>query len=53
MSLMTQKIDQTFKNSIKKESIIYFQWFRSYKFFFGLRLETPLFCEKDVIGQER
>jgi hypothetical protein len=30
---MARKIGQTFTNSIKKKTLIYFQWFRSYTFF--------------------
>jgi hypothetical protein len=31
-SLMAEKIGQVFRNSTKKKSIIYFPWFKSYKF---------------------
>jgi hypothetical protein len=40
-----QKINPTFSNSIKKKSITYFQWFRSYRFF-SEALQPRFFAKK-------
>jgi hypothetical protein len=51
-SLMAEKISQVFRNSTKKKSIIYFRWFKSYKFV-NEALQPRLFAKKDEIGQKR
>jgi hypothetical protein len=53
MSLMAQKIGQTFRNAIKK-SIIYLQCIWSYAFFNEVLQPraAPFFCEKDDLGQK-
>jgi hypothetical protein len=43
--LMAHKIDQTFSNLVKKKSIIYFQWFRTYRFF-NEALQQRFFARK-------
>jgi hypothetical protein len=45
MSLIAQKIGQIFGNSVRKKSIAYFQWFRSYNFF-NEALQLRFFAKK-------
>jgi hypothetical protein len=43
---MAEKIDQVFRNSTKKKkSIIYFRWFKSYKFV-NEALQSSFFAKK-------
>jgi hypothetical protein len=50
MSLVAQKIGQTFRDSVKKNQLFISNSLGSYNFFNEARA-TPLFCEKDDIGQ--
>jgi hypothetical protein len=49
---MAEKIGQVFRNSTKKKSIIYFRWFKSYKFV-NEALQPRFFAKKDDLGQKR
>jgi hypothetical protein len=41
---MAEKIGQVFRNSTKKKTIIYFRWFKSYKF--NEALQSRFFAKK-------
>jgi hypothetical protein len=47
-SLVSQKIGQIFRNLIKKKSIIYFKWFRSFTFF-NEALQSRFFEKKMIL----